>query len=209
MYLSKLKLNPNNTQVQRDVGKPYQLHATLARGFGDDEVRVLWRLEIPSPLESPIVLVQSHTSPDWTEVEAKFDSYFEEKKVQTYQFLDSLKEGDSLRFLLKANPSAKREKKRHAILDPLKQIEWIKRKGKAGGFDLLACQLMGEERQHIYKHDDDEPATITILSVTFTGILKITKLDSFLDIIKNGVGPAKGFGHGLLSIAPVRTHSVQ
>jgi CRISPR-associated protein Cas6/Cse3/CasE subtype I-E len=38
----------------------------------------------------------------------------------------------------------------------------------------------------------------------FDGTLQVTDTDTFLKAVENGIGPAKGFGFGLLSLAPAR-----
>jgi CRISPR-associated protein Cas6/Cse3/CasE subtype I-E len=39
-------------------------------------------------------------------------------------------------------------------------------------------------------------------AVRFDGILQVTNAELFLQTLRAGIGPAKGFGFGLLSVAP-------
>jgi len=44
--------------------------------------------------------------------------------------------------------------------------------------------------------------SLTFLSARFEGFIEVIELDKFLNCLKSGIGPAKGFGFGLLSIGP-------
>ena len=41
-------------------------------------------------------------------------------------------------------------------------------------------------------------------AVCFEGVLKVTDEDLFTETVENGIGSAKGFGFGLLSLAPIK-----
>ncbi|MDI6450514.1 type I-E CRISPR-associated protein Cas6/Cse3/CasE [Anaerobaca lacustris] len=43
---------------------------------------------------------------------------------------------------------------------------------------------------------------ITLFGVRYEGILEVTESRTFFQTLCSGVGPAKGLGMGLLSIAP-------
>ena len=40
---------------------------------------------------------------------------------------------------------------------------------------------------------------------SYEGILEVTNADNFRDTLVRGIGPAKAFGFGLLSVAPIRS----
>lgn len=44
---------------------------------------------------------------------------------------------------------------------------------------------------------------MTFHAVRFEGYLQVTDGDRFREILKNGLGSAKAYGFGLLSLAPV------
>jgi CRISPR system Cascade subunit CasE len=75
MLLHRLHLDLHCREVRRDLADPYQMHATLCRGFVPDDQKCppgtfLWRLEPEAgPSGAARVLVQSHTSPDWSRIE--------------------------------------------------------------------------------------------------------------------------------------------
>ena len=46
--------------------------------------------------------------------------------------------------------------------------------------------------------------TVRFLSVRFEGLLQVSDPDRFVGAIRSGIGSAKGFGFGLLSVAPAQ-----
>ena len=102
------------------------------------------------------------------------------------------------------------------------QIAWLVRKGQAtgtavpGGFELLMKKTRdanGEERliprvnvcsqgkQTGRKRDAGRDHSTTHFAVIFEGLLRITDTNAFLQTLVQGIGPAKAFGFGLLSLA--------
>ena len=78
------------------------------------------------------------------------------------------------------------------------QIEWLKNKAEKSGFQLLKLVIAPEGLK------EDKNSQTKHLSTRFEGILKITNKEKFIETLKNGIGSAKAFGFGLLSIAPYR-----
>ena len=63
--------------------------------------------------------------------------------------------------------------------------------------------LIERRRLHFRKRRDTEP--IKIASATFEGRLRITDLEPFKQALLQGIGPAKAYGQGLLTLAPLPT----
>lgn len=206
MYLSKLTLNsvPVCKQVLRDLASPYELHRSIMRAFARDPDgqagRVLFRLEAPSRNQPPVVLVQSERKPDWSKLDALpgYLSSAESKEIKL-----SFESGRRLRFRLRANPTVKQNGARHGLHKHEDQCDWLVRKGQQGGFRLVdfavrrAVKTVSPSVGNANHHKAQ-----THLSVDFEGILEVTDAKEFLKTIQSGVGPAKGYGCGLLSVAP-------
>lgn len=115
--------------------------------------------------------------------------------------------------------------KRVGLLREEEQITWLIRKGrereqgKAGGFEILVREVQGqngelrqiprinvrsEGTQTGRKKEEDLSQEMTHLAVRFDGLLRITDGDAFRETLAKGIGPAKAFGFGLLSVAAVR-----
>ena len=202
MYLSEIRLNLRSRDVHRDLSNIYELHRTLLRGFPNMDAggpgRVLYRVE-PSKHGSMVpVLVQSEKEPDWDFLE-EMGPYLSEP-VKSKEFDPHFVEGQVLSFRLKCNPTVKRNGKRLGLLKDEEQMDWLKRKAKLGGFQVVQTMPVPEG----FSKTVSGKKKISFYSVRFDGILRVEDPEAFLATLKNGIGSAKGFGFGLLSIAPSR-----
>lgn len=214
MYLTKLTLNPHNRQVQREVGNPYQLHRTLMQGFPatlPDEERVLYRLEMQTNAGDLALLVQSVTPPDWSPLEkAGQGRYLLTSPEPPKQFQPDLPAGTRLYFRLRANPTIKkrREEDKNSNRVPLvheeKQQEWLQKKGDLHGFRIVHSQVSGDDKLTDWIRRDEQSHRLQLYTVQFDGLLEVADSERFAQALANGIGPARAFGCGLLSIAPAR-----
>lgn len=205
MYLSLLKLNHRSRKAMTETSRPYELHRSLMRAFPNHENggpgRVLFRLDIDHREGDISVLVQSENKPDWTTLDGS-GGFFLEQKCR--DFNPSVAAGQVLFFRLRANPT-KREKqsgKRLGILREDDQIKWLHLKAKEGGFEVVSLTVIPEGIAHDKMTDGvDSKHNLSLLSVRFEGVLKVTDSHIFRQTLKCGIGSAKGLGFGLLSIA--------
>lgn len=208
MYLSKLTLNMSSPEARRLLSNPNMLHKAIFRAFPDEgdggAGRILYRLdETKTQDDAPTcLLVQSEKEPVWGKAEllvSCLTSY--ESKVFKPDFMP----GQVFYFRLKANPTVKREGKRLGLFKEEAQLDWLKRKAQNGGFTVLGCNLSPEGMVKDDKHvDTGNTIPMSFLSVRFEGKLKVTDPGLFRETLEQGIGSAKGFGFGLLSIAPIR-----
>ncbi len=213
LYLSRLTFNTRDVAARNILGDWYGLHRLLWSAFPDAERggagRVLFRVDAATSNCLPRAVVQSDLEPNWEEIEQR--SLLRER-VSLRVLSPQLAEGDRLRFLLRANPT-RREPGRHAIhpetgkpkdgprralLREDEQREWLDRHGRAGGFRPLDVQV--NDRGVI---DVRKPPSVRIryACIDFEGIIEVTDPDALLVTLRNGIGSAKGFGFGLLSLA--------
>ncbi len=229
MYLSKLTLNPNNRRVQRELANPYELHRTLMASFPatlPEGERVLFRVDVDDHTGVPTVLLQSHTAPDWAWLgDPRANGYLlraPESKLFELTFIT----GQMLTFHLRANPTVKHSApgERQGRRDPLyreeDQLKWLERKATDGGFRPVRVSVLKEGntygRQPVKEVAEDITETgedaekgprvhkLTLHAVRFEGVLQVTDPDKLWKTIQRGIGPGKGLGFGLLSLAPPR-----
>ncbi len=218
MYLSRLILNPRSRRVQRELAQPYEMHRSVMRAFRTDlekgEERVLWRVD-EHPRLGLVLLVQSRELPDWTWLaEDGARGYLmpvNEPNPAVKPFDLRLSAGQALAFRLRANPtkrlgkSAEYDKgKRVGIYDEKDQLDWLTRKGEQHGFRLVHAQVSRDGKIKDEKDAGRDGAVhkLELLSVQFDGVLQVTDPDKLVAAVQNGIGSGKGFGFGLLSLAP-------
>jgi len=214
MYLSQLLLNPHNRQVQREVGNPYQLHRTLMRGFPADlpaDERVLYRLEMQAGTGGLTLLVQSIHQPDWSPLESAGQGrYLLQSPEAPKRFQPELPAETKLYFRLRANPTVKKQREGHKnsnrvpIVHEEKQDAWLQQKADLHGFRILQSRTSGDDRLSDWIRRGEESHRLRLYTVQFDGLLEITDADVFAQTLATGIGPARAFGCGLLSIAPAR-----
>jgi CRISPR system Cascade subunit CasE len=129
--------------------------------------------------------------------------------------------GQTLAFRLRANPTKRLGKgagmehyKRVGIYKEDERLKWLREKMEGdvhrpqlvGGFRLLRAQIGQEEKIENFKaiNRADQSYDLKLFSVRFDGVLQIVDLSNAIRTLESGIGTAKGFGFGLLSIAPIK-----
>ena len=220
MYLTRLLLNPVSPEARRDLAAPYELHRTLKRAFPNGEPdanRLLFRIEPADEArgEGVPVLVQTSTAqPDWSFAEAMGDYALHLDGPKPFD--PTLTEGQRLRFRFVGNPTVRKtppgaENGRRVPLihsgpnaagHPT-YFEWLDRQAERCGFAVLDVQdapfrlAPGRKKREYAKRD------LPLFGVRFDGVLTVTDPATLTEALKSGIGPAKAFGFGLLSLARV------
>lgn len=207
MYLSKLILNPRSRQAWREIGQRYELHRTIMSAFPDDlddDERVLFRVETDSRTDNMILLVQSHGKPDWSYLaEPQYDRYLlstDEPNPWVKQFDPNFAEGQMLYFRLRANPTVKRDGKRRGLYREEEQLDWLHRKAKAGGFQVAGVRIGDDKMITSWVKRPKKMHRLRFVSVQFDGVLRVIDPAKLRTSIEQGIGSAKSFGFGLLSV---------
>jgi len=227
MQLSRLLLNPRSNDVRRDIANVHNMHRRVLSAFPDQRLeaprrhfQVLYRLEI-APDGIPSLLVQSEPTPLWEGLPHDYllPSYDANPAVRPLgPLLDVVEPGATFRFRLRANPT---KRLRTGTTVPGKRVElngqdalmsWLERKAAAAGFEparkpaSTAESISWASSVTIFEESKVRGgragASITLGSALFEGQLRVTAPDAFKTALKGGIGTAKSYGFGLLSIAP-------
>lgn len=210
MIYARLLLNARSRQVLRDIANPYELHRSLMSAFPDgstrEKVSMLYRLEGDLAHSNGVlpVLVQSAVPADWTSLTQRSQYLLQIPVEQKQVELPSTLQG-TFRFKLCANPTLRKSdsRKRVPLQSPQHLIEWMQKKGSQHGFSVDVAELIIRKVPPIemFKTENSKRMRIQIQPVEFSGWLTVTEPQAFLSAWQNGIGPAKAFGCGLLSIA--------
>jgi CRISPR system Cascade subunit CasE len=211
MFLTKLTLDPTAYRPQRLLRDTQQLHAAISASFpGGEGGRVLWRFE-PSRGGDIVILVASPRGPNDAELWERITTPDRAATRPYRKLLDRIEKGNHYKFRATLNPIRTHNGHHTPILDRQAQTSWAAQKLASNGATVLA---------HSADLDSDEPdlqitsivhdrftrrgstAPIELLKVTFDGSLQVSDPDALRHILCNGVGRAKGYGCGLITVAP-------
>lgn len=209
MFLSRICLNPRKRKTLAALTNPNVFHGALQEAMKDENGawstdRTLWRLETLKG--SQYLLILSRVKPNLRILEDQF-GFVGEGIIKNYDpLLESIKEGQTYRFRIAANPTYtgmyNGKEKRLAQLIPSKQLDWIKEKGLANGFKADEVIIQSKKWISIRK-PANRRAKVNFLAVQFDGVLTVTDAELFKKALVNGIGHEKTYGMGLLSIAKI------
>jgi len=219
-YLTRLILNPRSRQVRNELADPYEMHRTVMKAFAGNlqkDERVLFRVDLPRT-GIPTLLVQSKYKPYWAEITAPHKNYLldesylpfgeENLAFKEIDFSKKLHTGQRLAFRLRANPikRIKETRKRIGLYKEEEQLAWLKRKlSYENAAKLISARVVNKSDQSgkLFK-ENDKKRRMKFHAILFEGILGIKDQAEFQMMLEAGIGPGKGLGFGLLSLAPYR-----
>ncbi len=200
-------LGPDKTV--KGLGKHVHIPRADKSGF-------LFRVD-PQPGANPVILVQSVARPDW-KYAFHNAGYLLAAAPEVREINPQFTVAQRLRFRLKANTVRRAtEGSRDSAGQPLdpkwvgKRVpvqqdraeEWVTRRGKTGGFRLIAVSSTVAGYTYFSK-TGERGARQRLFSVLFDGVLEVTDPAAFITTLHTGIGAAKAFGFGLLSVTPLR-----
>lgn len=182
------------------LADPKIFHGALDCCFSGGRPRNVWRIDRLK--ENLYVLILSEEKTDFSSFCKKFSPSESSWETKDYEpLLSRLKKGDTWRFKLSANPTYRvgEKGKITAHAAPKCQKEWLMKKSLKNGFQLESDGFDVIENKW-FKFRKDSTNAVTILSVTYEGLLMITDVELFRKALVNGIGRGKAYGMGLLTV---------
>lgn len=202
MHLTRLTLELRSAAARRDLVDVYDMHRTLSRGFvaNNDAAppRFLWRLEPTGSVRLPQVLIQSETQPDWCHLRELPGYLAKEPEAKAWLPEHFVGSATTRRFRLVANPTVTKNGKRNGLVTEDDQLAWLARQGDRLGFAVNMALVTDSE----FVVSRTGKSAIQFQRACFEGILTIQDPSLVMAALRDGIGPAKAFGCGLLSLAP-------
>ncbi|MFY1670229.1 type I-E CRISPR-associated protein Cas6/Cse3/CasE [Plantactinospora sp. WMMB334] len=224
MFLTRFQINPARRNARKLLSSPQAMHAAVRAAFASvedyerDGSRTLWRLDTQATASVHLFIV-SPGRPDLTHlVEQAGWPTTEAWVTRDYDgLLGSLHPGQQWAFRLTANPTHSgrktadaKETQRFGHLREHEQVGWLASRADRHGF-VLAHQHDGLPNLRLHRRYTQSfkrgMGTVTLTTATFDGILQITDTDAFRRALTGGIGHAKAYGCGLLTLAPVHAAS--
>ncbi len=212
-YLSRVVLNLQRRAGRGLLGSPQAMHAAVLAAFPGrladrSEQRVLWRLD-PAP-DAVHLFVVSPEEPDFTHmIEQAGWPTLPTWQTRAYRpFLDTLTAGQAWGFRLTANPTCSRPAKegersqRYGHVTVAQQQQWLLTRAAGAGVHLPGEGVVVRERE--VARFRRAGGQVTLARATFEGRLLVQDADALRRVLLEGLGPAKAYGCGLLTLAPIR-----
>lgn len=181
--------------LKQGFGNPYRLHQWIWGSLPDDpgaKRDFLFRSDVKDGIVRILLLA------------ARMPVSKEGVSWKTTEVSETFLGRGSYRFQLRANPTFRRsaDRKRLAIFDEMKIREWFVRKFADAGCEVQGLETTAPKRLQ-FRKGTRTPAG-TVCSVDASGVLIVRDEAVFRTAFDIGIGPAKGFGFGLLLLQPVQ-----
>ncbi len=217
MWLSKLTINIARRQARHLLASPQRIHAAVLGGFPESSVpveggRVLWRLD--EGTDDHNLYVVSPLEPDLTHLSESVGRPTHGWQSKSYDpLLTRLSPGQTWAFRLMTNPthSVPRAEggrgKRLGHVTAAQQTAWMQRQAERHGFTFTpgsagAPDVTLRARRTLQFRRGER--TVTLSTALFDGTLQVQDAGALRQALTQGVGPAKGYGCGLLTLAAPR-----
>lgn len=213
MNLSRIALDTKRRSTMQALTSPHILHGAIETSLtphtSEGRERTLWRVDFMG--EQCYLLVLSFSTPDLRRVAEQFGYGTEEYKLETRdysQLMIRIQADQKWRFRLRANPvrsspttkdSRGRRGKLFAHVTQDQQRAWLMERAETCGFSLAAdaFDIVHTEWKTFLKASGH---TVTLRVADYEGILTIKDSGLFRNALISGIGRAKAYGCGLLTI---------
>ena len=187
MYLSRVELDPTRRSTMAALAAPQKLHGAVESAFAGERRRRLWRLDRLG--ERLYLLLLSEDAPELSGVVEQFGT------------------GSCWQFRLTANPTKScKDPQNPAVRGTVAahcttqyQKQWLLERAAKRGFALReeGFTVTRVQWQHFAKHGT---RPVTLLAVTYEGILQVTDAEQFRALLCQGMGRGKAYGLGLMTV---------
>ncbi|QBJ97287.1 type I-E CRISPR-associated protein Cas6/Cse3/CasE [Rhodococcus sp. ABRD24] len=216
MYLTRFAVNPARRQARFLLGSPQAMHAAVMASFGPESVgepgegRVLWRIDRDG--YATWLYVVSPRQPQMTHL-AEQAGWSDDSTWSTRDYrplLDRLEPGQHWAFRLHANPvhvitrAHDGKKIRVGHVTAAQQQQWLLDRCKDHGFSVLPSVddepgvTVSQRQKRTFRRGN---GSVTLSTAQFDGQLQVEDPDTLRHSLVHGIGKAKGYGCGLLTIA--------
>ena len=209
MYLSRVTLDTSRVETIRALTKPAILHGAIEQSFNGEKKRRLWRIDQTD--DACYVLVLSEDFPDFTMLLEQFSNLrgSDSWKTKSYSsFLERIDTNQTWHFRLCANPvhsvkeqGSMKRGKLFAHITREHQEKWLLERAPKNGFFLQRGNFDVIRSEWVnFSKNTEKHKKVSIHMAVFDGILTVTDANCFRKTLVTGIGRAKAYGCGLLTV---------
>ena len=207
MYLSRIELDLTRHRTMKALSNPQMFHGAVESAFSGERCRRLWRLDKLN--DRLYLLILSEDEPNLSDILAQFGVPNSVSETKNYApLLDRIAAGSVWRFRLTANPTISKkqnsEGKRGTVTAHCStkyQKQWLLDRAEKNGFALEEDSFTVTQTHWMrFRKGTEGGRPVTLLSVTYEGLLKVTEPDLFRNALTGGMGRGKAYGQGLLTV---------
>jgi CRISPR system Cascade subunit CasE len=213
-----MPINPARRGTRTLLASPQSMHAAVLAAFPPqpepvgDAARVLWRVDRDAE-HDVILYLCSPERPDLTHLveQAGWPTTSSWQTRDYTPLLERLAAGQPWAFRLTANPVRRVRDAKHpdrgavrGHVTAAQQVEWLLTKAAGAGF-TVATASDGEPAvtvaERVVKNFARQGATVTLATARFDGVLHVSDEQLLRHTLVAGLGRAKSYGCGLLTLA--------
>ena len=210
MYLSRVELDLTRRAAMQALVAPQKLHGAVESAFAGERRRRLWRLDrLGGKL---YLLLLSEEQPDLGGIAAQFGPAGGVGLAETRDYaplLQRITPGSVWQFRLTANPTkscpdpkaaqSRGTVRAHCTVEY--QRQWLLQRAEKHGFALTPDSFtVTASRWLQFAKGGDRRHPVTLLSVTYEGVLQVTDPQAFRQLLTKGIGRGKAYGLGLMTV---------
>ena len=205
MYLSRVELDPTRRSTMTALAAPQKFHGAVESAFSGERRRRLWRLDRLG--EKLYLLLLSEEMPDLSGVVEQFGTGAAPESRNYDPLLARITPGSRWQFRLAANPTksckdAQKPAARGTVAAHCTtqyQKQWLLDRAAKHGF-AVSEGAFAVTRKQTYHFKKNGTRPVTLLAVTYEGVLQVTDPEAFKALLCEGVGRGKAYGLGLMTI---------
>lgn len=218
MYLTCFEINRARRETRRMLSSLQTMHAAVLAGFPSskaDDGRVLWRVDDSGT--GLWLYLTSSARPDLTHLAEQigWPTRLTWRTGDYEPLLERLAAGQRWGFRLTANPvrSGKAtgeatQTRRFGHVTALQQQQWLIDRAGRYGFAIETTStgdadlIVHNRSVHRFQRGG---ATVTLSTATYDGNLEVVDPDALRGALTGGIGPAKAYGCGLMTLVKNET----
>lgn len=209
MFLSKVEMDLSSLRVRSALQDCQKMHRMITGFFGTSREagNILYRCRLKGT--SVQLYIYSSVPMDRTCIIPGVH-IVGEKDVTNW--LDNMCNGDTFDFQVLAFPAKKiaiegaKNSRRRVLRDPDERMNWLIRKGKQGGFQIIhATESAGRRIYGV--HSSERGGRMFIDSYCYSGRLLIIDADAFRGVVSQGIGSGRAYGLGMLLLKNGTRHA--